>query len=95
MEKQSSKLFNIFLRIGHLEGLSYLLLLCVAMPMKYWFALPMAVKLVGSLHGILFVAYCILLVLVMIKMKWSLLKGFCAFGLSLIPLGTFWLHKLK
>ena len=95
MENQPLKIFNIFLRVGHIEGISYLVLLCIAMPLKYYADMPMAVKIVGYLHGILFITYCILLVLVMQKMKWSLLKGFLAFVLSIIPCGTFWLHKFK
>lgn len=95
MENQPPKIFNTFLRIGHIEGVSYLVLLVIAMPLKYYAGMPMAVRLVGSLHGILFVTYCIYLALVMRKMKWSFLKGFYAFVLSLVPLGTFWLHKFK
>ncbi|MFM9944784.1 MAG: DUF3817 domain-containing protein [Bacteroidia bacterium] len=95
MENQTPKIFNIFLRVGHIEGVSYLVLLLIAMPLKYYYGMPLAVKYVGYLHGILFIAYCILLAITMQKMKWSFLKGFSAFVLSLIPLGTFWLYKFK
>ena len=44
--------------LGNIEGISYLLLLGVAMPMKYYFEMPMAVKITGMAHGVLFVAYC-------------------------------------
>ena len=47
--------------LGNIEGISYLLLLGVAMPMKYYFEIPMAVKIVGMAHGVLFVAYFLLL----------------------------------
>jgi integral membrane protein len=47
--------------LGNIEGVSYLLLLFIAMPMKYYFGMPMAVKIVGMAHGVLFVAYCLLL----------------------------------
>jgi integral membrane protein len=95
MEKQDSNFFNFFLRIGHIEGVSYLVLLFIAMPLKYWAGIPMAVKVVGYLHGLLFVAYCIALLIVFLKLKWPFLKGFYAFLLSLIPFGTFWLYKFK
>ena len=43
--------------LGNIEGVSYLLLLGVAMPMKYFFDLPLAVKIVGMVHGVLFLGY--------------------------------------
>ena len=46
--------------LGNVEGVSYLLLLGVAMPLKYAFGLPLAVKIVGMAHGVLFLAYCAL-----------------------------------
>ena len=95
MENQSPKIFYTFLRIGHIEGISYLVLLLIAMPLKYYAGIPRAVKVVGYLHGILFVTYCLLLALTMRKMKWSFLKGFYAFVLSLVPFGTFRLNKFK
>lgn len=95
MKNHPPKIFYTFLRMGHIEGISYLVLLFIAMPLKYMAGIPMAVQVVGYLHGILFIAYCILLAMVMQKMKWSFLKGFYAFLLSLVPFGTFWLHKFK
>jgi len=95
MENKSTKIFNTFLHVGHIEGVSYLVLLLIAMPLKYYANIPEAVKVVGYLHGILFITYCVLLALVMQKMKWKLGKGFLAFILSLIPFGTFWLYKFK
>ena len=95
MQTTAPSIFNNFLRIGHIEGVSYLVLLGIAMPLKYFANMPMPVKIVGYLHGILFVAYCILLIITMVKLKWSLVKGFLAFVLSLIPFGTFWLHKFR
>jgi len=52
----SSELMT-FRRVALLEGLSFLLLLFVAMPLKYLAGQPMAVKVVGWAHGVLFVAY--------------------------------------
>ena len=54
-------MIQILRLLGNIEGISYLLLLGVAMPMKYYFEMPMAVKITGMAHGVLFVAYCILL----------------------------------
>ena len=75
--------------LGNIEGISYLLLLGVAMPMKYFFGFPMAVKIVGMAHGVLFIAYCLLLALQMMANKWNLLFGIYLFVATLIPFGTF------
>lgn len=75
--------------LGNIEGISYLLLLGVAMPMKYYFEMPMAVKIVGMAHGVLFVAYCLLLAPCMKKFNWTLKFGALLFIATLIPFGTF------
>ncbi len=43
--------------IGKIEGVSFLVLLCIAMPLKYAAGLPMAVKVVGWAHGVLFIVF--------------------------------------
>ena len=75
--------------LGNIEGVSYLLLLGVAMPMKYYFEMPMAVKIVGMAHGVLFVAYCLLLALCLKRFNWTLKFGAYLFIATLIPFGTF------
>ena len=75
--------------LGNIEGVSYLLLLGVAMPMKYYFEMPMAVKIVGMAHGVLFVAYCVLLALCLKRFNWTLKFGAYLFIATLIPFGTF------
>lgn len=80
-----------FLRfIAFLEGISYLILLCIAMPLKYYFNQPQAVKTVGMAHGVLFVLFIILLLIVHVEKKWSLKKTILSFISSLIPFGTFY-----
>ena len=76
-----------------LEGISYLVLLGIAMPLKYYYDKPNAVKLVGMAHGILFVLYCINLLIVHVKFKWNMGKTIGAFIASLIPFGTFYADK--
>ena len=75
--------------LGNIEGVSYLLLLGVAMPLKYFYDTPEAVKVTGMVHGVLFIAYCILLALCMRKFKWSIGFGAYLFVATLIPFGTF------
>lgn len=79
--------------IGNIEGISYLLLLGIAMPLKYLAGMPMAVKIAGSVHGILFVAFCWALIRVWADRRWSFGKVAMAFISSLIPFGTFVLDR--
>lgn len=81
------------LKIGHWEGLSYLILLGVAMPLKYVFSVPEAVSLVGAAHGFLFVGFCGILLLMVLKKSLTILQALKAFLLSLVPFGTFYLKK--
>ena len=75
--------------IGNIEGVSYLILLFIAMPLKYAYDMPMAVKITGMAHGVLFVAYCMVLALCMTKFRWKLGFGVYLFIATLIPFGTF------
>lgn len=83
----------LFLWTARLEGISYLLLLLVAMPLKYWADLPAAVLLVGWAHGVLFVTYGLALLWVWQDQKWSFAKAFLAGIMSLLPAGTFWFER--
>ncbi len=72
------------------EGISYLVLLFIAMPLKYGLGMDMAVRVVGMAHGVLFMAYVATLAL-----AWSQLGtrlGWMAGVLSFVPGGTFWLE---
>ena len=75
--------------IALVEGVSYLLLLCVAMPLKYFAGFPEAVKTVGWAHGVLFVLYLLAVAEVTVARRWRLMKVFGAFVAALIPFGTF------
>jgi integral membrane protein len=86
---------NYFSKIAHAEGISFLLLLLVAMPLKYAADLPLAVKYTGWAHGILFVWYIALIVTVGADQKWSLSKKAMAVIAGFLPLGTFWFVKNK
>jgi integral membrane protein len=83
-----------FLLVGLLEGISYLVLLCIAMPLKYMADMPEAVRIAGMVHGVLFILFVLLLIQVMIEHKWSIGKGFLAFLASIVPFGTFFLDRL-
>ncbi|MEO6303474.1 MAG: DUF3817 domain-containing protein [Bacteroidia bacterium] len=82
-----------FRAIAILEGISYLILLCIAMPLKYKFGFEFAVKYTGWAHGILFILYIILLIIVWKQYNWSFKKVLIAFISSLLPFGTFVFDK--
>ncbi len=79
--------------VSFVEGISNILLFFVAMPLKYGLGLPQAVAVVGLIHGILFVLYVLLLLIVMIQYKWSLVKGILAFCACIVPFGMLWAEK--
>ena len=76
--------------VGFLEGLSFLVLLGIAVPLKYFFGQPAAVKAVGMAHGGLFVLYCLLVVGAAAQYSWSWRKTALALLASVVPFGTFW-----
>lgn len=85
--------FSTFRKVAFLEGLSFLLLLFIAMPLKYLANLPMAVTIVGSIHGVLFIAFLYLAWEVRSAHKKDLLWLVKAFLASILPFGTFIMDK--
>lgn len=79
--------------IGIAEGISFLVLLLIAMPLKYFLGVPMAVKVVGWMHGVLFIAYILVVLLAIKAMDWSFFGVVIALVASLIPGGTFVLDR--
>jgi len=80
---------SIFRKVAIAEGISYLLLLFVAMPLKYWAGLPLFVKYTGWAHGLLFVLYAATLVLAWQEQKWKFGKAVLIFLASLLPFMPF------
>jgi integral membrane protein len=76
--------------VAFTEGISFLVLLGIAMPLKYLADMPQAVRVVGMAHGVLFILYVIILIQVSIERSWSWKKYIPAFFASLIPFGTFY-----
>lgn len=93
-----NKTFDWFRKIAIAEGISFLILLGIAMPLKYFAGIPIAVTIVGSIHGILFIAFMILAwevkdepVVVQWKKKFAWLV--ICFIAAILPFGTFILDK--
>lgn len=72
-----------------IEGISMILLLFVAMPLKYMADIHQAVSIVGALHGWLFVAYVLMAIYIKFVQKWPVTRLFLAWVASVIPFGPF------
>ncbi|MFN9581054.1 MAG: DUF3817 domain-containing protein [Bacteroidota bacterium] len=86
-------LIKQFRTIALLEGWSFLLLLLIAMPVKYVLGIPLLVKYMGWAHGVLFVLYVVWLLRSAIELSWTIGFACWAFIASLIPFGPFILDK--
>ena len=80
-------------RAGIAEGISFLVLLCIAMPLKYFLKQPMAVTVVGWIHGVLFMAFLFLAWEVKTDRNKSVKWFGTAFLASILPAGTFFFDK--
>ena len=82
-------LLPIFRLTAFLEGISFVFLLGIAMPLKYFYEIPEAVKIIGMIHGVLFILYTIFLLMIHLKLKWKISKTILVFLAAFIPFGTF------
>jgi len=85
-------MLNIFRIVAFLEGLSYIALLFIAVPIKYLYGDPQYVKLLGMPHGVLFMAYIVLALLLSSEMVWKRKNLFIILIASVIPFGTFYVE---
>jgi integral membrane protein len=83
------KLFKI---IALLEGISLLLLLFFAVPMKHLMHEPIYVRVIGMAHGLLFIAYVYLAFMVKGERKWSSKQFALVLLASILPFGTFYME---
>ena len=86
--------FKRFLFINKIEGISYIVLLFIAMPLKYYFGYPEATKIMGSVHGVLFILFMFRLVKLHKRAALNIKATAIYFILSLIPFGSFYTEKL-
>ncbi len=86
-------MIKLFRLTALLEGISYILLLFIAVPIKYLWDDPTYVKLLGMPHGILFIGYILLSILGKNRYKWTNIDFFVISISSLIPFGTFYVDK--
>lgn len=83
------QILKLLRKTGIAEGISFLVLLLIAMPLKYGFGMPLAVKLTGWAHGFLFVSYVALAYYAKETYSWPFKKFLLAFLAAWLPLGTF------
>jgi integral membrane protein len=85
---------NWLIKTGLAEGISFLVLLGIAMPLKYMLHMPLPVRITGMLHGALFVAFVWLLIKAKTEYKWPVSTVLTGLLLSVLPFGTFFLHRI-
>jgi integral membrane protein len=82
-----------FRTMGLIEGASLLILLFIAMPLKYWAGIPEPVRIVGSLHGLFFILYVLMILYTTYKVRWSFIWVVSAFVVAFIPFGNIILDR--
>ena len=83
-----------FRLINKIEGYSFIILLFIAMPLKYSFGFPIATKVMGMIHGILFMMFIYQLIESMKAVPFNKREALYYFILSLVPFGSFYTDKL-
>ena len=91
MEKD--KAVKIFKIVSTLEAISFLVLLLIAMPLKYIWDIPEMVRMVGMAHGILFVLYVLGAYYMYELLNWNLKQLFTVIICSVLPLGPFYVER--
>ncbi len=76
-----------------IEGLSYVVLLGIAMPLKYLAGFPLAVKVAGTAHGVLFVALGLAIAWQLFSRRWSFSLSAYVMAIALVPLGALYLER--
>ncbi len=85
-------MLNLYRKTALIEGISYLILIFIAMPLKYIFNIPEAVKYFGWIHGLLFIVFAVILLAAAIQYKWSL-KRIIIYFIGSVPFVPFYLDK--
>jgi integral membrane protein len=80
---------KLFINVGHAESVSFLLLLLVAMPIKYFLGNPLPVKYVGWVHGALFMGYALVLLNVAYRERWTIWTMGLGMAAAFLPFGPY------
>lgn len=91
-----SKSLKSFRGLAIIEGISLLVLLFIAMPLKYYADMKGVVPIVGTIHGLLFLSFMVFSLNISHKLNWSIMFWLLVFFSSIVPGGTFLMDlKLK
>jgi integral membrane protein len=88
-----SSLLRAFILLTLAEGVSYIILLGIAMPLKYVWDYPLAVRYAGMLHGLLFTLYVFGAYYVGMYLKWTWKFILYIMGMAILPWGPFVVHR--
>lgn len=93
-ETKKQKKMGYFRKIGYLEGASLLILLFIAMPLKHIYGYPYPVRVIGSIHGALFILYVGMLAYISSENNWPTKKSMQGFLGAVLPFGTFYFDRI-
>jgi len=80
-------------KLALVEGISFLVILFITMPLKYMMDTPGPNKVLGMIHGLLFIIYLVYLVYMWANRKWSFKVLFWGLAASIVPFLVFWVEK--
>lgn len=86
-------MLKIFKTVSFFEGLSYVIMLLIGMPLKYMGDNDIIIKILGMPHGILFITYVVLAIQLKSTMAWPFKKFATILVASIVPFGTFYTNK--
>ena len=89
----NERIISRFRKVAIAEGISYLMLFVISMPLKYLANILWPNQVIGLIHGVLFMAYMLLAIPLFTKLKWPFKRMLLVIIASLLPFGTFWLEK--
>ena len=76
-----------------MEGVSFLVLMLLAMPLKYFFDMPQMVEIVGMAHGVLFITYLTGAAWMFKPMNWNIKILIIVIACSVLPFGPFYVEN--
>jgi integral membrane protein len=88
------KMLKFFKYLALIEGYSFLFILFLTMPLKYLGGVLLPNKIMGMAHGILFLSYVVVAIVLSQLLKWNFKKLLIVLSMSVVPFGTFWMEDV-
>ena len=86
---ETKELSKKFRTVALIEGCSYLSF-GITVPLREFMGMPWPNKIVGWIHGVLFIVYCLMLLMLLLRKRFTFKTSIILFVVSLVPFGTFW-----